>query len=179
MEISRSRRCLLATAPLCALSMLGACAATTANGVTTVTINLNTLENYATAVKDGVTTLLSVPLISTAIGAAKTLVINAAVADMAAQVAALNAANQGVATFTFTATSIPAAVTAFETDARALMADVVAVASGLTGSLAANIVTTTDALQTVLALGTAVASTNVGTIRPRMSASQALKLLGA
>jgi hypothetical protein len=174
-----SRRCLLATVPLCALSMLGACAATTANGVMTVTTDLNTLETYAAAVKNGVATLLSVPLISTAIGAANTLVINEVVADMAAQVAALNEANHGVATLTFTATSIPAAVIAFETDAKALMADVVGVASGLTGSLAANIVTTVDALQTVLALGTALASTNVGTVRPRMSASQALQLLGA
>jgi hypothetical protein len=174
-----SRRCLLATVPLCTLSMLGACTATTANGVTTVTTDLNTLQNYAIAVKNGVATLLSVPLIGAAIGAANTLMINAAVADMAAQVAALTQANHGLATLTFTATSIPAAVTAFEADAKALMADLVEVASGLTGSLAANIVTTVDALQTVLALGTAVASTKVGTVRPRMSASQALRLLGA
>lgn len=174
-----SRRHLLATVPLSAVAMLGACAATTENGVTTVAINLSTLENYATAVKNGVAMLLSVPLISTAIGAAKVLVINEAVADMAAQVAALNTADHGVATLTFTAASIPAAVTAFETDAKALMADVVVVASSLTTSLGANIVTTVDALQTVLALGEAVASTNIGTARPSMGASQALKLLGA
>jgi hypothetical protein len=175
-----SRRRLLASVPLMsAVAMLGACAATTTNGVTTVTINLNTLETYATAVKNGVATLLSVPPISTAIGTAKVLVINQAVADMAAQAAALSAANQGVATLTFTAASIPAAVTAFETDAKALMADVVVVASSLAGSLAANIITTVDALQTVLALGGAVASTNVGAVRPRMSVRQALTLLGA
>ncbi len=59
--------------------------------------------------------------------------INAVVADMAAQVAALNTANHGVATLTFTTASIPAAVTAFEADAKAIMADVVVVASSLTG----------------------------------------------
>lgn len=174
-----SRRCLLTTVPLLsAVAMLGACAATTANGVTNVTINLNTLENYATAAKNGVATLLSIPLISTAIGAAKVLVINEAVADMAAQVAALNAANHGVATLTFTTASIPAAITAFQTDAKTLLADVVVVASSLTSSLAANIVTLVDALQTVLALGEAVAPTAAGVAEPRMSARQALKLLG-
>jgi hypothetical protein len=45
--------------------------------------------------------------------------------------------------------------------------------------LATNIVTTTDALQTVLALGEVVASVNAGAARPRMSASEALKVLGA
>jgi hypothetical protein len=174
-----SRRHLLATVSLSAVVMLGACAATTANGVTMLTINLNTLEAYATATKNGVATLLSIPLISTAIGAAQVLVINAAVADMAAQVAALNTANHGVATLSFTAASIPAALTAFEADAQALMADVVVVASSLTGALAANVVTTVDALQTVLALGEAVASSAVGAARPRMSARQALTLLGA
>lgn len=177
--MTMSRRHLLATVSLSAIVLLDACAATTANGVTMLTIDLTTLETYATAVKNGVATLLSIPLISTSIGAAKVLVINAAVADMAAQVAALSTANHGVATLTFTAASIPAALTAFETDAQALMADVVVVASSLAGSLAANAVTTVDALQTVLALGEAVASTNVGVARPRMSARQALKLLGA
>jgi hypothetical protein len=175
-----SRRNLLATVPLIsAAAMLGACAATTENGVTTVTINLDTLENYATAVKNGVATLLSVPLINTTIGAAKVLVIDEAVADMAVQVTALSAANHGVATLSFSAASIPAAVTAFEADAKAVMADVVVVASSLTGALATNVVTTMDALQTVLALGEAVASTSVGATRPKMNARQALKLLGA
>jgi hypothetical protein len=79
----------------------------------------------------------------------------------------------------FSAASIPAAVTAFEADAKAVMADVVVVASSLTGTLAANVVTTMDALQTVLALGEAVASTSVGATQPKMNARQALKLLGA
>jgi len=174
-----SRRHLLATVPLLsAVAMLDACVATTTNGVTTVTINLNTLENYALAAKNGVATLLSIPLVRTAIGA-KVLVINDVVADMAAQAVALNAANHGVATLTFTAASIPAAVTAFQADAKALMADVVVVASSLTGSLAANIVTIMDALQTVLALGEAIAPTAAGAVRPRMNESQALKILGA
>jgi hypothetical protein len=172
-----SRRHWLATVPLLSVALFG-CAATTVNGVTTVTLNLATLQDYATAVKNGVATLLSIPVISAAIGAAKIAVINTVVADMAAQVAALNTTNHGAATLTFTATSVPAALTAFETDAKAIMADVVVVATSLSASLASNIITTVDALQTILALGAAV-SGGVGTALPAMSGPQALKILGA
>lgn len=172
-----SRRHLLSTVPLLPVALLG-CAATTVNGVTTVTLNLATLQNYATAVKNGVATLLSIPAISAAIGAAKVAVINAVVADMAAQVVALNTANNGAATLIFTATSVPAALSAFETDAKAIMADVVVAATSLSGSLASNIITTVDALQTILVLGEAV-SNGVGATLPTMSEPQALKILGA
>jgi hypothetical protein len=175
-----SRRHLLTTVPLMGTAVfLGACSISTVNGVTTMTLNLNTLQAYATAAKNGVTTLLSVPVISTTLGAAQVEEINTVVADMAAQVAALNTANKGVATLTFSVSSVPAAVTAFESDSKSLMNDVVVVATSLVGSLAANIVTTVDALQTVLALGEAVSAVSVGAVKPKMSASQALKVLGA
>jgi hypothetical protein len=172
-----SRRHFLAAVPLLSVTLPG-CTTTTVNGVTTVTINLATLQVYATAVQNGVTTLLGIPVINTALGPAKIALIDAVVADMAAQVAALNAANNGVATLTFTAASVPAALTAFETDTKAIMADLVVVATNLSGSLASNIVTTVDALQTILALGEAV-STTVGAPLPRMDVRQALKILGA
>ena len=47
----------------------------------------------------------------------------------------MSPANHGVATLSFSTASIPAAVTAFEADAKAVMADVVVVASSLTGAL--------------------------------------------
>ena len=171
------RRHLLATVPLLSAVALFGCANTTVNGVTTVTINLSTLQAYAAAVKNGVATLLSIPVIGTALGSAKIAMINAVAADMAAEVAALNTANNGAATLTFTVTSVPAALTAFATDARAIMADLVVVAASLSGSLAANVVTTVDALQTVLLLGEAVVSAAVGAVPPTMSARQALKIL--
>ena len=173
------RRHLLATLPLMsAAAMLGGCAVSTVNGVTTVTLNLNTLESYSIATKNGVATLLSIPLIATALGSAKIVMINAVVADMAAQVAALNAANKGVATLVFTANSVPAAVAAFEADAKAIMSDVVVVAGSLAGSLASNIVTTVDALQTILALAEAVAATTASATMPKMTQAQALAVLG-
>jgi hypothetical protein len=175
-----NRRFLLRTSALALPALaLAACASTTVNGVTTITLNLVTLQAYATAVKNGVSTLLSVPALSAALGSAKVAAINALVADMAAQVAALNMANKGVATLTFTVASVPAAVSAFEADASSLMNDVVVVATSLAGSLAANVVTTVDALQTVLAIGEAVASTSVGAAKPKMGINQALAILRA
>lgn len=173
------RRHLLSAVPLLSAVALLGCSNTTVNGVTTLTINLTTLQAYAAAVKNGVATLSSIPVISTALGSAKIVMINAVVADMAAQVAALNTANNGVATLTFTATSVPAALAAFAADAKAIMADLVVVATSSSGSLAANVVTTVDALQTVLGLGEAVASSAVGAVPPQMNARQALKILGA
>lgn len=173
------RNLLRATALALPAIALAGCVASTANGVTTITLNLATLDAYATAVENGATTLLGISLISAALGSPKVVLIKALIAGVVASIAALDAANHGGTSLSFTTASIPAALTALQTDASTIFADIETVATSLGGSLASNVVTTVEALQTIVSLLVALTSTAVGAVKTPMTGSQALQVLGA
>jgi hypothetical protein len=184
-----SRRHILRTTALAAPALaLAGCASlfttTTVAGVTTLTINLTTLAQYATALKNGVATLFSVPAITAALGAATVDLTTTIVDDIATQVAALSAADKGSTSLVFTTTSVPAALTAFQTDAVNIAKNTATVFTTIGSTVGADILTTVDAFNTILALAEAVLPTSAAVIgleapaQPKLPTAVALAILG-
>lgn len=182
-----NRRSLLRASALAVPALgLAGCASlftvTTTDGVTTLTVNLAKLAQYATALKNGVTTLFSVPAIAAALGAATVALVTTAVGDLAAQVTALSAADKGATSLVFTTTSVPAALTAFQTDAVTIASNTAIVFTTLGSTVGADIMTTIDAFNTIVALAEAVLPTPAARLAaataPKLSEAAALLILG-
>lgn len=177
-----NRRALMLSG-VAATAVLAGCTFSTSNGVTSVTINLKAVNAYAQALQNGSNTLLSVPLITTAMGPATVALVKAAVAGISIAAAALAQQATGPNTLTFTANSIPAALASFQADAATINAAFGVVITAETGSLSSNIITTASAIQTVVSLVLALASSvmpvTVGAVAPAMPEAQALSILNA
>jgi hypothetical protein len=172
-----SRRHILRTTALAAPALgLAGCASlfttTTVAGVTTVTVDLTKLSQYATALKNGVAMLFSVPVITAALGAATVALVTAVVDDTATQVAALSKADNGSTSLVFTTASVPAAVVAFQTDAVTIASNTATVFSTLGSSIGSDIQTTIDAFNTIVSLAEAV----LPTAAARLTAAAPLKM---
>lgn len=176
-----SRRTLVGSSVLgvpLALAACGMITTTTTGGVTTLTVNLTALTDYVQAAKNGAAILLISPLIAAALGPVKVGLIEAAIANAAAQVAALAKANKGVATLTFTANSAPAAIVAIQGDAATILDAGSVMFGSFKSTLGTQIQQTVDAFITVVDLMKAAGASAVAAPKTPMSAKAALSLLG-
>lgn len=169
-----SRRRLLICSPI---AILAGCTATTVNGFTTYTINLATADNYAQAIENGANLLLSIPLISTAMGPAAVTIVGAATKGIASAIATLNTQYKGQVSFSFTASTVPAAFSALMADATTINNSVSAVVGNLGSQVTATEQETVDAIQTIVSTLLALGSGTVGAAR-LMTPAQALTVLG-
>jgi hypothetical protein len=177
--MSISRRHLIAAAPVALALAAAGCAASTTDGITTVTVNLTTVDAYAEAISNAVATLLTVPALSAGLGAVGVAAVTVAKADIVSSISALDTANSGSESFTFTTASVPAALSALRADANKIMSNISTVVASLGGSLAASVVTTVDALETIVALTVALVPTVALTAAaPKMTEVRALATLG-
>ena len=185
-----NRRHIMRSAALSAPALLLAgCAAfskstATIGGVTTttITIDLTKLAQYATALQNGVSTLLTIPAIPAALGPAGTAVVTMTIKDLATQVAALAAADSGSTTLVYTTSTVPAALQAFQADATSVAKNTALVLAGILPSVSQQISTYIDAFNTIVSLAEAVLPTSTATpaaaAPPTMTEAQALKVLG-
>jgi hypothetical protein len=154
----------------------------TTEGVTTVTVNLTKLSQYATALKNGVTTLFGVTAIVAALGPTVVSLVTGVVDNLADQAAALSAADNGATSLVFTTTNVPAALSAFQQDAVTVASNTATVFASLNGKVAADIETVISAFNTIVALAEAVLPTPAARLSAAapatMTESQALKTLG-
>jgi uncharacterized protein YceK len=115
-----NRRTLLSATALLGLAGCGIVTTNTTNNVTTVTVNVAKINQYAQAFAAGVATVLGVPGVSALMGqylAPFTAIENAVVTD----IAAFNAATGGAATLTFDASSVPASITSILNDGKNIL----------------------------------------------------------
>jgi hypothetical protein len=177
-QITR-RHLLAASAVLPVGAALAGCVASTVNGVTTVTVNLATVDAYAQAIGNAVTTLLTIPALSTGLGVLGVATITTASTDVTKSISALDTANAGSESFTFSTASVPAALASLQADANTIVSNVGTVVTSLGSTLAANVTTTVDALETVVSLLTALVPTGaVSAVKLKMTEAQALAVLG-
>lgn len=176
-----SRRALLGTSVLglpLALAGCGMITTTTTGGVTTVSVNLVALNDYVQAAQNGAAILLVSPLIAAALGPVKVALIEATIANAAAQIAALTKSSNGVATLTFTASSAPAAIAAIQNDAATILAAASVMFGSFKSTLGTQIQQTVDAFATVIDLMKAAGASTVAAPKLPMAPSAALSLLG-
>lgn len=157
-----SRRHLLATAPLASIALMAGCTTSTVNGVTTVTVNLATVNAYAQAIQNGANTILSVPMVTTAMGTATTALVKAAITGAATAIAQLNTQYKGALSFSFTATTVPADLSALLADATTVNNAVSTVVSSLGSQFSSSVETTIDAIETIVSALIAMVSGAVG-----------------
>lgn len=177
-----NRRHLLTAAsaivPAALLAGCGMITTTTTGGVTTVSVNLVALNDYVQAAKNGAAILLISPLIAAALGPVKIALIEATIANAAAQIAALTKASNGVATLTFTASSAPAAISAIQSDAATILAAGSVMFGSFKSTLGTQIQQTVDAFATVIDLMKAAGASTVAAPKLPMAPKAALSLLG-
>ena len=155
---------------------LANCAINSVNGVTTVTVNLATINSYAQAIENGVSILMGIPLISAALGL-KGALISGAVSAFASAAASLNTTYSGQTSFSFTVKSIPAALTAMEADSQNILNLFETVISASKLKLPSNASTTLSAIQTIVSLIAALVSFLPMATQTPMTEEQALAVL--
>ncbi len=184
-----SRRAALALFPLTAAGLLSGCgifSSTTSGGVTKITVNTARLAAYAAAIDNGVNTLLSIPALTGALGSIQAAAVRALGAAIVAAANQLASQGGGSQSITFDATSIPSALVSLHADANTIFGDFSAVMKSIGNSVAVDVITTFNALQTIVSLvvaltaGTAVASATLASpIGPKamMTEKEALTVL--
>jgi hypothetical protein len=176
-----SRRVALQRAALAFVvpGLLAACSTTTVNGVTTLTLDVSKVTTYADAMGDGSATLLSIPALAAALGPVTVASINALAAEIQTEAATLSTEAGASATLTFTTTSVPAALGAFKADATKLFGYFQAGMAAASSSVASSVVTTFDALETIVSLAQVLAAGEgaASAAPPKMSETQALAVL--
>jgi hypothetical protein len=170
------RHLLRATALAVPAIALGACTVTTANGVTTITVNTQLAVAYASGLAALASALVGLPGLSVAIGASLPAV-EAAIADVNAAVPAINSAAGGSASFSFNTTSAPAFIASLLADAASLKNDATAAVTALGSSVPTNVTTYYDGLVSVANAVAALFSLNAGAVASPMPVEQALALV--
>jgi len=174
-----SRRNLLRSAVLVApAGLLAGCAITSGNDVTTVTLDLATIDDYATAAENAATLLLGFAPIAGALGTAGVATATALIAAIKTGISALDSEYAGQATFSFSTASVPAALSTLQADITNLFNGFKTAIASIGGSLPAQVTSDYNAFQTIAALVEAIASLAVKATPLPMTATQALAVLG-
>lgn len=149
--------------PALALAGCGIVTSTTTNGVTTYTINVSELETYVSGAAALAASLLGVPGISTAIGAATSSLIDQVISDLNAAIPAINTQAAGAVKISFTTSSAPAFIASLEQDAASLVSYTKTAITSFGASVPAQvttyynaIVSVANALSGVLSVGSTV-----------------------
>lgn len=159
-------------------AVLVSCTSTTTNGVTTETINLATVNAYATAIENGANTLLAIPLISAAMGPSAVSIVSTATKGVASAISTLNTVYKGQISFSFTVANTPAALDALVTDANQINGAVSAITASAGSEITANEQEIIDALQTVVSTLIALVTGAVGAAETPLPIGAALLVLG-
>lgn len=159
-----NRRTLLTSAaPVIALSgLIVGCSVlteTTTNGVTTITINVAKVNQYAEAFASGVATVLGVPGVALMLGV-YLAPFQAIAGTIVQDIAAFNTASGGQSVLTFDATSVPAAVNSILADGQKIL-NTIANALPQT-TIVGTLLSAIDAVQTIVLLFEAMLPATVG-----------------
>lgn len=169
-----SRRFLLGASPLVAAGLLAACTTSTdANGNTVVTINVATIDSYGRVGVSAVATVLSIAAVASALGAPTVALINAASAALSGALSAFDQASGGKLSFTLDDSSALAAAKSVISGMSTLLADLRSAEDALAAHIGtndmANVRTAVNALETALALATALLGlVSAGPTAPRV-----------
>ena len=182
----KSRRSFLRTAGLLACgTALAACTVTKSGNVTSVTLNVAKIDAYAKAAQNFANTILSVPLITSALGRGPVTIINACVTNIVAAIDQFDTAANGAATVSYDSTSIKTAVKSIISDLQTVLAYGGQAVAGIENTTAtadtlSKVNTAISAAETVLSLLTAlIVSAGVARAAPTpMSEAAALAVLG-
>ncbi len=164
-------------APALALSACSLVSSNTVNGVTTITLNVAKLAQYAQAAQNFGSGIVGFSFVSAALGAPGLAVIDGALTGIAAAVTAISKQANGAVSISYTTTSIPAAVVQFEADLQTILtAAKTAIASLKPSQLTATISNMLAAFESIASLAEAF----VGAVgaAPQMPEAQALAVLG-
>lgn len=148
MNITR-RHALASATGLCGLAALSACTTTTANGVTTVTLNVAQVVAWGNALVNGANMVASLPGISGLPAAAPVAAIGALIAN---DLAAFAAASGGAVTLSFNSTSVPSAVASLEADVNSLLVTAQKTVTGVAATYLSTAQTYINAIETVVSL---------------------------
>jgi hypothetical protein len=174
-----NRRILLRTAALGAPLLAAGCAVSTLNGVTTVTVDVATVNSYAQAVETAGRALLAISYIAGPLGTAGVALAETAIAAVASAVQAVDKLSGGKASFSYASTSVPAAITALAADAAQVLAFVgAAVSKAPAGAVTSRVQAVVAALSTVVALIQAFVS-SVATAPLPMTGPEAIVTIDA
>ena len=173
-----NRRSLLLGATALGMAGCGIVTTTTTNGVTTITINVAKINQYAQAFASAVATVLGVPGVAVLLGPYLTpfqAIAGAVVQD----IAAFNTATNGAAVLTYDSTSIPSAVTSVLNDGKSILSTISQALpqTAIVGTLMSAV----NAVQTIVMLFEALLPTVAASraaIPPPMTEAQALAVLG-
>lgn len=182
----KSRRSFLRTAGLLACgTALAACTVTKSGNVTSVTLNVAKVDAYAKAAQNFANTILSVPLVTSALGSGSVTIINACVTNIVAAIDQFDTAANGAATVSYDSTSIKTAVNSIIADLQTVLAYGRQAVAGIESTTAtadtlSKVNTAISAAETILSLMTAlIVSVGVARMAPTpMSEAAALSVLG-
>ncbi|MCG4256955.1 hypothetical protein [Acetobacter senegalensis] len=182
----KSRRNFLRTAGLLACgTALAACTVTKSGNVTSVTLNVAKVDAYAQAAKNFAGTILSVPLVTSALGSGRVTIINACVTGIVVAIDQFDSAANGAATVSYDSTSVKTAVNSVIADLQTVLTYAKQGISGIestasTADTISKVNMAISAAETVLSLLTAlIVSVGVARMAPTpMSEASALAVLG-
>lgn len=168
------RRLKLAT--LTTLLIVFGCASQTTNGVTKVTLNTNSVNAWGQAFINAANTVALLPGVSGTPAAGPIIALSG---PLSTDLAAFKTATNGALTLTYDSTSPPAAVSSLLTDAQSLQTAVQSSIGNLTSSQLSTATLYLNALETVVSLFEAAASSSVAAAAPitPMTEADALKQL--
>lgn len=143
-----------------ALAMLAGCGivtTATTGGVTTVTLNVAKVNSLAQSLSAALTGLLDNTTVKTLLGTTVDTALANVSTEIAEDMAAFNTYTGGQTSLVFTASSIPAAVTALQTDAKTILANVEAALVPSKTSLPADALAFVNTILTIAPLVVALA----------------------
>lgn len=182
----KSRRNFLRSAGLLACgTALAACTITTSGNVTSVTLNVAKVDAYAKAAQNFANTILSVPLVTSALGSGPVVLINAAVTNIVAAIDQFDSAANGAVTVSYDSSSVKTAVNSIISDLQTVLSYGKQAVSGIenteaTADTLSKVNTAISAAETILSLMTAlIVSVGSARVAPLpMSEAAALSVLG-
>ena len=149
-----SRRNFLRSSALIGATALTACTVVTNGKTTTVTVNTAKIKAYGQAGINAVATILSIGVVSTAMGAPAVAVIQAAEVALSASLAAFSTATNGTLTVSYDDTNwktrIDTVLVDLNTTASALRSGLTAAQTTVTSAVINTAITAFNALLTVL-----------------------------
>ena len=172
-----SRRNLLRGSALSCGALLAGCAVSTTNGVTTITLNVATVDTYAKAVSLAGSVLLGLSVFTGPLGVAGTAAATVALAAVAKGISAFDVATAGQVSISFTSSSVPASLASVEADCMQFLTYVQEGVTAAGTSLPANVKPYIASLETIIPLLVALTST-IGAVPTPMTEKQALAVVG-
>ena len=169
-----NRRKLLSLTSALALSN---CTIVRLKGVTTITVNVNLVNTYVQAIKNGVVLLMSFPAVVAAIPIEDQLIIREVVLDLAVATQAFDTQAKGNLVLSFNANTVPDFISSIELDAKTLGFDSATVGPAIVASKITQVASVYSAFQFVIGLLRELLVGTKSAVDPK-DIQQALSILG-